>query len=185
MTIKEIAMSIFISIHEWIKALIKPILCPMLLGLFSVTSTHALTFNLPNATSTIVGEVYVVFLEPGESLRQLARNHNMGYEELMIANQHIHPWKPRAWSKVLIPSSFVLPSTKQEGIVINLPEMRLYYYPKDSDIVMTFPIGVGRQGWETPIATTKILEKREDPKWYVPESIQEYMAEMIVPLSRD
>ncbi|NQY41795.1 MAG: L,D-transpeptidase family protein [Legionellales bacterium] len=137
---------------------------------------HALTFNLPNESTNIVGEVYTVFIEPGESLRELARKHNMGYEEIIRANQHINPRKPKAWSKVIIPSSFILPNTPRKGIVINLPEMRLYYYPKDSNVVMTFPIGVGKQGWRTPTTKTTIIEKKEDPNWHVPKSIKKYMA---------
>lgn len=142
-----------------------------------LNNASALIFNMPKEHTNVVGEVYMVYLEPGQSLRQLAREHNMGYEEIVRANQHINPWKPKAWSKVLIPSSFILPNTRHEGIVINLPEMRLYYFPKDSDTMVTFPIGVGRQGWQTPTGMTKVLDKRKDPKWYVPESIKEHMAE--------
>ncbi len=144
--------------------------------LLAVSCVQALTFNLPNNSTNIVGEVYTVFLEPGQSLRELARKHNMGYEEIIRANQHINPWKPKAWSKIIIPSSFILPDTARKGIIINLPEMRLYYYPTNSDVVMTFPIGVGRQGWQTPTAKARIIEKKVDPKWYVPESIKEHMA---------
>ncbi len=147
------------------------------LVLLYTTGTHALTFSLPSQETNIVGEVHTVFIEPGESLQTVARRNDMGYEELVRANQHINPYKPRAWSKVIIPSSFILPDTKREGIIINLPELRLYYYPKDSGIVMTFPIGVGRQGWLTPTATTKVIEKKVDPEWFVPESIQDHMAE--------
>jgi L,D-transpeptidase ErfK/SrfK len=154
-------------------------------------SAKALTFDLPNNASNIIGKVYTVYLEPGDSLKELARRHSMGYEELIRANQHINLGKPKAWSKVLIPSSFVLPNTPRKGIVVNLPEMRLYYFPKDSNVVVTYPVGIGRQGWRTPMVSTKIVKKKPNPTWRPPKSIKAHMAKKgvflpdVVPSGKD
>lgn len=153
----------------------------MLLFLLS-GAPWALTFILPYDSSSIVGEVFTIYVEPGDTLHKIARKYDMGYEEVVRANPHLNPWKPKPWSKVIIPSAFILPDATQEGIVINLPEMRLYYYHEDGDTVSTFPIGVGRQGWVTPIGRSRIIEKKESPEWDVPESIQAYMAEKGVEL---
>lgn len=138
------------------------------------TSLQALTYDISEDTQ-IVGEVFTVFIEPGDTLKSIARKYDIGYEEIIRANRHLNVSNQKNWSKVVIPSAFVLPSGPKEGIIINLPEMRLYYYPPNEDVVMTYPIGVGRQGWKTPVGKTTILNKEEDPKWYVPKSIKEYM----------
>jgi len=159
-------------------AALKLLTCAPLLFNFS----FALTFELPSGSSNVVGKVFTIYVEPGDTFEKIAREYDMGYAEIVRANQHLNPYKPKPWSKLVIPNAFILPNAPREGIVINIPEMRLYYYPTDADIVLTFPIGVGRQDWLTPTATTKIIEKKIDPEWLVPESIREYMAEKGVEL---
>lgn len=144
--------------------------------ILSISVSNSATYLLPS-DGDIIGEMYETYLEPGQSVSELARLHKMGYNEIIAANPHLK--QPRSkipnWSTVIIPSQFVLPATKRQGIVVNLPELRLYFYPKDSDLVLTFPIAVGRIGWKTPIVETKIINKRKDPTWRVPKSIQIYM----------
>lgn len=143
----------------------------LLCGLFISTPSQALTYALPSAPNNVVGEIREAVVEPGDDFHTLARRYDMGYYQLIEANPGIDPDHPRAWSKIIIPSKFVLPNTAHHGIVINLAELRLYYYPPKQNIVMTFPIGIGREGWSTPVGSAKILTKKKDPTWTVPPSI--------------
>ncbi|MFT3742371.1 MAG: L,D-transpeptidase family protein [Gammaproteobacteria bacterium] len=135
-------------------------------------SSQALTFNLsPN--SDMVGEVQTAVTKPGDSLAQVARDYDMGYTELEEANPNLDPDHIPAGSVIVIPSQFILPPGPRQGIVINLAEMRLYYYPKGRDTVMTFPIGIGREGQDaTPTGSLKIVEHIANPTWHSPESIR-------------
>lgn len=140
-------------------------------------TASALTFPLPQQGNNIVGDINTVHVEPGDSLQTLGRRYDIGFDELIRANPKLRPGRLRAWTKVIIPSAFVLPDAPREGIVINLPEKRLYYYPPGDNVVRTYPIGVGRAGWQTPTAETKIVFTSENPVWHVPESIRESLAE--------
>lgn len=152
------------------------------LALFYWSSANGATYALPVAGDTIVGELKTVYLEPNQSLNKIARRYDVGYDELIRANPHINPSKPKAWSEITIPSAFILPDAPKEGVIINLPEMRLYYYLTDKRAVMTFPIGVGRFGYSTPVITTKVSQKRQHPIWFVPNSVRRYMANQGVEL---
>lgn len=146
------------------------------LCLFS-TLSYALTFQLPKNGANIVGNVFTVFVEPGDSFQEIAYRYDVGYNALRWANPQIkNPNKLRPWTPIIIPNAFVLPPKPQQGIVINLPELRLYYFPSDEPVVMIYPVGVGRPDWETPIIETKVVIKDENPVWTVPKSIKEYMA---------
>lgn len=148
----------------------------------SCHATFALTFPLPDPGEDIVGDVFSVFVEPGDTLAGIGKIYGIGPTEMHIANPALHPRRPKPWNQAIIPKAFILPDTPREGIVINLPEMRLYYYPSDRDVVMTFPVGIGRPEWVTPITKTRVIEKQVDPEWKVPESIKEHMAEKGVEL---
>ncbi len=149
-----------------------------LIGLCLITSVcSAKTYPLPRGKTNIVGHVFATFVEPGDSLQKIADRNDVGYLELRRANPQIkNSRKIKPWSPVIIPAAFILPDTPREGIVINLPELRLYYYPKGKSEVMTYPVGVGRPEWVTPIMNTKVVIKDSDPIWRVPKSIKEYMA---------
>ncbi|HEX9880002.1 MAG TPA: L,D-transpeptidase family protein [Candidatus Binatia bacterium] len=124
--------------------------------------------------ATIIGRAATHRVEPGESLLDVARRYHLGYQELIDANPEVDPWVPPVGMEIQIPSVWILPREKARGFVLNIPEMRLYYYLPDSK-VMTFPLGVGMEGWDTPAGTYWIGEKRKDPVWYVPASIQHEM----------
>lgn len=136
----------------------------------------SVSYQLPPQGSNIIGDISSISLEPGDSLQLLSREHGMGYDEMALANPQINPKKPKQWGQLIIPSAYILPDAPRDGIVINLPEKRLYYFPKDRSVVMTFPIGVGRAGWTTPTLKTKIVEMSVDPIWFVPKSIRAFMA---------
>lgn len=138
------------------------------------------TLPLPPPGEDLVGANRLVRSQPRDTLLDLARRHGYGYSEVRIANPGIDPWLPGAAS-VTLPGLFVLPEAAREGIVINIPEMRLYYYPvADGTVyprVMTYPIGIGKAGWRTPEVRTVVAAKERDPVWRVPESIRREHAE--------
>ncbi len=126
------------------------------------------------STSTIIGQEQERDVIAGETLLDIAREYHLGYEELVEANPGVDPWIPPAGLKIKIPAVWILPNTPRRGLVVNIPEMRLYYYLSESK-VMTFPLGIGMEGWEIPAGNYSIDEKRVDPVWHVPRSIQQEM----------
>lgn len=131
----------------------------------------ALTFPIPENDVNIIGKVQMAQAEPGDNFSTIGRRFDVGYFELVEANPEVSPKDPPTWGKITIPSEFVLPTT-QKGIVVNLPELRLYYFEPTQGRVITFPIGIGREGWNTPVGLTTIESKTKNPTWYVPESIR-------------
>ncbi|BBI51475.1 hypothetical protein HORIV_38960 [Vreelandella olivaria] len=108
-------------------------------------------FRLPE-TGDVIGERYTVVVEdPKQTLIDIARRHNIGYEEIRMANPGVSLWVPGAGTEVVIPAQYILPPAPREGVVVNLSELRLYYYPADKPgIVETYPVSVGREEFATP-----------------------------------
>lgn len=135
------------------------------------------TYPLPPPGNDVIGNGRVIRIQEGDTLIDIARRFDLGYNEIVSANPGIDPWLPPVGADIVIPTIHVLPSAPREGIIINLAEMRLYYYPKPSGsgarVVMTFPIGIGQEGWLTPLGISKIGEKMENPAWKVPKSIRD------------
>ena len=104
-----------------------------------------------------------------DTLTDIARRFNVGYEEIVRANPGVDPWLPGENREIVIPSQFILPNAPREGIVINAAAMRLFYYPKvkkgEPQVVHTYPIGIGKVGWKTPEGATKIVRRQKDPTW--------------------
>lgn len=117
----------------------------------------------------VVGRVQVTRARGEDTLSDLARRFNVGYEEIVSANPGVDPWLPQAGTEIVIPTAFVLPDAKRQGIVINLAAMRLFYFPKtkpgEPQKVVTHPLGIGRVGWRTPQGSTTIVSKTEAPVW--------------------
>lgn len=143
-------------------------------GLLSV-SANATTFTLFDKTTRVVGHNLIVYSHKEDTLLDIARRFDIGYSEIVDANPDLDPWLPGTGKRVLVPNRFILPDVPHKGIVINLAEMRLYYYPKQAkgerQQVITHPIGVGREGWTTPLGKTRIIQKKKDPTWTPPASI--------------
>lgn len=152
-----------------------------LAGLLSTTFLHADTFDLPQSGDSLIGEITYIDAVHENTFVQLARRYGVGYQAIRNANPSIDPWLPGANTKLTIPTRFILPYAPFKGIVINIAEMRLYYYPEpQSDTaakVVTYPISIGRGDWQTPLGTTEITRKVENPTWYPPESIRKEHAE--------
>lgn len=151
----------------------KGLLCAALLA---PLGSLAATFPLPPGNNSVVGQVQQIRLKTGQNLSQLARDNDIGYYELLEANPKLNPDRLINGTPIVIPTQYVLPDAPRDGIVINLAELRLYYYPAGQDVVVTKPISIGRQGWNTPEGTYKIVEKIDHPSWYVPASIKADLA---------
>ena len=112
-----------------------------------------------------VGEQKVYVAKGDDTLVKIARDQNLGFVELRAANPNVDPWIPGAGAKLVIPSRHILPDAPHEGVVINLPEMRLYAFVHGNQPPSTFPLGIGREGLETPVGTTSVVRKQEAPTW--------------------
>lgn len=136
----------------------------------------AATFPLPPAGSDIVGALQTAQVASGDNFSTISRRYDVGYYELVESNPEINPDNPRQGTILVIPTRHILPKVPYEGIVINLAEMRLYYFPKNSQQVVTVPVGIGRRDWDTPLGVLSIVEKMAKPTWHVPASIREARA---------
>ncbi len=124
----------------------------------------------------VVGVVQVVKATKDDTLTDIARRFNVGYEEIVRANPKVDPWLPGEGRDIIVPSQFVLPDAPRTGLVINIAAMRIFYYPPakrgERPIVITHPIGIGKVGWRTPEGVTKIVRRQKDPTWRVPVSVR-------------
>ena len=124
-------------------------------------------FSFEHARDDVVGTLQVITAGKDDTLSDIARRFNLGYEEIVSANPGVDPWLPKAGTKIIIPTQFVLPDAPRQGIVINLAAMRLFYYPKTKpgkpQRVITHPVGIGRVEWKTPEGMTRVASKVENP----------------------
>ena len=147
----------------------------------SATATAA-SYPLPKGNDNMVGEIRYLSAGHEDTFADIARDQDIGYDALRAANPEVDAWLPKAGAQILLPSEYILPAAPRRGIVIDLPAMRLFYYPADGKTVETFPIGIGRDGWHTPTGTTKISAKIRNPSWTPPASIRAEHAENGDPL---
>jgi L,D-transpeptidase ErfK/SrfK len=123
----------------------------------------------------VVGVVQVVTAGKDDTLTDIARRFNVGYQEILRANPEVDPWLPGEGREIVVPTQFVLPDAPRTGLVINIPAMRIFYYPPvkhgEPQVVLTHPIGIGKVGWKTPEGVTRIVRRQQDPTWRVPPSV--------------
>lgn len=100
-----------------------------------------------------------------DTLVHLARKHSLGFVEVRAANPDLDPWIPGDGAEIILPKRNLLPDAPREGLVINLAEMRVYGYLNGDDAPFTYPLGIGREGLETPTGKTTIVRKKEGPTW--------------------
>ena len=126
---------------------------------FVASDVRAGEFLLPLNGDNVIGAVSIAVAEHEDTLLDIGRRHGVGYEEIIAANPGIDPWLPGAGTEVVIPGRFLLPNAPREGIVVNLPEHRLYYYPPAQPgqprVVRTYPISTGKMDWKTPLGATR------------------------------
>jgi len=138
--------------------------------------TNATTYLLSNPNDSVVGGDKSATTVYEDTLYDLARTYSLGSEELIRVNPGVDPWLPGAGKQITIPDRHILPPGSREGIVVNLPEHRLYYYPKPVRgkpvQVITYPVSIGKMDWHTPIGLTHVIAKIKNPIWYPPESVR-------------
>jgi len=142
------------------------------------------TFSIPAPArwraapaTTVVGRTRHYRVRDGDTLLDIARYHDLGYNEIIQANPGVDPWHPPVGDEIVLPTEWILPCCSVDGIIVNIPEMRLYFYrpdPEDTDTIMvrTHPVGLGRVDWRTPRGTFKVRSKAVNPRWNIPESIR-------------
>lgn len=165
---------------------------PMLLSLaLAPTLACAESFNLPQPGNEIIGEILHTKARQEDTLIDIAREFSLGQDEIVMANPHVDRWLPKGGTDVLVPHQFILPDAPHNGIVVNIPEMRLYYYQgggaqpaakdKTSKMpityapiqIISYPVSIGRMDWRTPLGAARIISKVKDPTWTPPETIKQ------------
>ena len=144
------------------------LLLAALLMVAAMRAGLAVTWLLPPEGSRLVGNTFSVVVPQGntEPLESFAATYSQGLSNMLEANPGVDPFLPAAGTTLVIPQQLILPDTKREGIVINVAEMRLYYYPPDTNTVEVLPIGIGQAGRETPRNwVTHVERKQEAPAW--------------------
>jgi L,D-transpeptidase ErfK/SrfK len=156
------------------------------LGLFMEEPIPTDRFPLPDADTDVVGQMQYVVAREEDTLADFARRYGLGFDEIVAANPGVDPWLPGAGTRVVLPTRFVLPDAPREGIVLNLAALRLFYYPPADEgeprEVITHPVGIGREGWRTPVGRMRITQKTENPAWRPPASIRREHAKQGDPL---
>lgn len=151
-------------------------------------------FQIESPEQSVVGTPQVVFASASDTLADFAVEYGLGYDEVIAANPGVDPWLPGEGTPILLPTQHVLPDVPRKGIVLNIATKRLFYFPADGverdpddgsvlrQTVLTFPVGIGRVGWETPLGETSVVAKAKDPTWWVPASVREEHEAMGDPL---
>jgi L,D-transpeptidase ErfK/SrfK len=141
-----------------------------------VPVTYQFAPRSPAGEQTVTGALNTYVIEDGDTLLDIARHFSLGYNDIVAANPGVDAWLPASGEVVIIPTEFVLPDTNFRGLVVNIPEMRLYYFKSgggaEPGIMNTYPVGLGRDDWQTPQGSFRITGKTENPTWIIPESIR-------------
>lgn len=147
---------------------------------FPVKPPKKYPYSYPDRT--VIGSIQYHIVRDRETLLDIARRYGLGINELQLLYASMDPWVPPVGLRMMIPTMWVLPPMRYGGIVLNIPEFRLYYFRPSEGTVQTYPVGIGDEGWETPVGVYRIESKRENPTWYIPPSLQEkYGATMMPP----
>ena len=144
--------------------------------LFLTNWSSAATYAVGDPGSDLVGSSYFVSVQEAETLLDIARLHDIGQEEILLANPGVDRWLPAPGDPVFIPGQHILPLAEREGVVLNLPEMRVYYF-NSTEQVTTYPVSIGRMDWKTPLGEARVIRKQENPSWHPPESVKMEAAE--------
>jgi L,D-transpeptidase ErfK/SrfK len=146
------------------------------LGLGAAGPAQATVYQLATPDDAVVGEDQSVQTVYEDTLYDLARKFSLGSEEVIRVNPGVDPWIPGADKTIIIPGRHILPPGPREGVIVNLPEHRLYYYPKplhgQPRQVITYPVSIGKMDWHTPIGVTHVIGKEKNPVWFPPESVR-------------
>ena len=145
-------------------------------GCVALPLSAAQTLPLPPEDVDLVGQVQVIKALHEDTLLDIARRSHLGHDEIVIANPAVDRWMPGEGTPITLPTRYILPDAERTGLVLNIPEMRLYHYPKakrgEPHVLKTYPVSVGRMDWSTPLGKTSIASKQKDPAWRPPASIR-------------
>jgi L,D-transpeptidase ErfK/SrfK len=158
-----------------------------LILLVSCAGTQADQFLLPPSDVDLIGAALTVEVSGEETLLDIGRRYGIGHNEMVLANPAVDPWVPGKGTRAVVPGRFIIPNAARKGMVLNVPEMRLYYYPQGRGpdgkrIIVTHPVSIGRMDWGTPLGLTRVAAKVRDPAWRPPQSIKQEAAEKGVQL---
>jgi L,D-transpeptidase ErfK/SrfK len=166
----------------------KMILLALVLGLLLADLVNAEIHEIPAEGSDVIGAMSTITARREDTLIDIARRHGLGYEDIVRANPDVNVWVPGEGTEIILPTQYVLPSGPRQGVILNLAEYRLYYFPEvqegETAYVMTYPISIGRMDWETPLGRTEVISKMRNPSWYVPQSVLDEHAADGDPLPR-
>jgi L,D-transpeptidase ErfK/SrfK len=160
-----------------------------MVAMFATTgSVQAEVYELPPEGYDVVGAMSTITARYEDTLVDIARRHGLGYYDIVRANPDVNPWLPGEGTEIVLPSQFVLPPGPRQGLILNLAEYRMYYFPEPQNgkpaYVYTYPMSIGRMDWETPLGRTKIIAMAKNPAWYVPQSVLDEHAADGDPLPR-
>lgn len=142
-----------------------------LVGALAPSQLSAQTAARPRARgeaarrNDVVGELLVYSARYEDTLMDIARTYNLGYAELIAANPGVDPWLPGLGTRILLPTAHVLPDAPRQGVVVNLSDQRIYWFAGAGQLIRTFAIGIGQEGLGTPIGSTSVVRKKENPTW--------------------
>jgi L,D-transpeptidase ErfK/SrfK len=138
---------------------------------------NAETFPLPPPGIDIIGEIRIVVAKQEDTLLDIARRFNLGYNEITAANPGVDAWVPGEGTRIVVPTQFILPPGPRRGLVLNLAQMRLFYFTEakkgEPAQVVTQPVGIGTDYARTPLGETKVVRKTPDPIWRPSADIRE------------
>ena len=147
------------------------------LGCLLSWQASALQFDKPQHGNTMVGSVETVMMQPNQDLFWVARHYDVALDDLKRANQGMQADMTAIDHAAILPKQYILPDVPHHGIIVNIATKRLFYFPSGKDYFYTFPVGIGRQGWITPVGRYHIDQKIPYPVWIVPDSIMKYREE--------
>ncbi|HEY2772934.1 MAG TPA: L,D-transpeptidase family protein [Candidatus Binatia bacterium] len=130
------------------------------------------SYTLGGSDDWLIGRVAATLPAKGETFLEIGKRSDLGYNEVIAANRNTDPWIPKADEPVVVASQWLVPDAPRDGIVLNIPEMRLYYFRDGGRRVITAPVGLGREDWKTPQGTFRVRGKTVNPTWNIPETIR-------------
>jgi len=137
---------------------------------------QAAVYDLADPALQVVGEDLHIQTHFSDTLVEIARRYGLGYEEMARANPKVDPWLPGEGTDIVIPGRHILPPGARDGIIVNIPEHRIYYFPKprkgQTPTVVTYPVSIGKMDWQTPMGLTHVVSKEANPTWNPPASVR-------------
>jgi L,D-transpeptidase ErfK/SrfK len=160
------------------KLIAQPVIRLLAIGI-ALSVAHlaqAAVYDLTDPTLQVVGEDLHLQTHYSDTLVEIARKYGLGYEEMVRANPKVDPWLPGEGTPIVIPGRHILPPGPRDGIIVNIPEHRIYYFPKprkgQPPTVVTYPVSIGKMDWQTPMGLTHVVSKQANPSWNPPASVR-------------